>query len=240
MNDVEVILNGPDYFKCERLNARMPKKDCFQRQYEYDRLYYQYSRGLSQEHSILERLLSLEKCRGCGQGKKIRAKIMETLTRPKRGEGDRKADCRYYNDCLDHAAGKDWKTFNCESCEQYQGGDKSEADKPENKRVCSECQKNKTISPKHSLCSSCMAKRSNEARKRPKGPVTPKRKNAAHDKHKPEKASHAQYKALTIEFGEHGDILKEIEKLAVEEVRPLECQVIFMLKKYLELENTTA
>ena len=235
------ILDGPDSFKCKHFNARMLKKACVQRQNEYNSLYIGHSRGFLREPFSRENTLSLEVCRDCEQGKKIRAGIMKEITSPKRGKGERKTDCQFYDDCLSHAAKKNWKTFHCEGCDHYGGENRAMAGEPENDRICSECNENRTITPKHSLCSSCMGKRSNEAKKKPKkGPVKPKKKNVIHDKPKKEKPSRGGDTAITVEFGEHVSILKEVEALADKEVRPLNHQVIFMLKEYLEQQGGEA
>jgi hypothetical protein len=55
---------------------------------------------------------------------------------------------------------------------------------------------------------------------------------------KPEKPSQSPNTALTIEFKKHPSILREVEKLAEEEVRPLELQVIYILKQYLKNVNS--
>ncbi len=53
------------------------------------------------------------------------------------------------------------------------------------------------------------------------------------DKAEPQKTQQDLNTALTIKFGKHNAILREVEKLADKEVRPVDLQVIYILKKYL-------
>ena len=55
-----------------------------------------------------------------------------------------------------------------------------------------------------------------------------------HSEEKPGKRDREQNTTVTIEFGKHSLILKEIEKLADEEIRPLGLQIIYMLKNQLK------
>jgi hypothetical protein len=63
--------------------------------------------------------------------------------RPKKGKGERWFECKYYEDCLDLAAFKNWKNFDCEACELYKVLFRKREDvmterieKPENTRIC--------------------------------------------------------------------------------------------------------
>ena len=60
---------------------------------------------------------------------------------------------------------------------------------------------------------------------------------ATPNKAKPEKPQQSPDTTLTIEFKKHPSILREVEKLAEEEVRPVELQVIYILKQYLKSVN---
>ena len=147
---------------------------------------------------------------------------------PKKGKGERFLACPRYESCLDFAAIQNWKAFNCESCGFYiETLQKPPAAtvKQENTRICEECDKT-TISPKHPLCASCMARRSNK--KRP-----PKKKGDTQGKNKAEKVQQRGNMELTIRFGKYASLLTEIEKMAEEEVRPPDLQVIYILKSYL-------
>ncbi|MDD5451511.1 MAG: hypothetical protein PHT49_06400 [Desulfovibrionales bacterium] len=46
--------------------------------------------------------------------------------------------------------------------------------------------------------------------------------------------------ALKVDFGKHVHVLREIEKLAEQQIRPVELQVIYMLKTCLDGMGSTA
>ncbi len=54
------------------------------------------------------------------------------------------------------------------------------------------------------------------------------------DKGNPENSQQRRNMALTIDFGRYVSILKELEQLAEEEVRSVDSQVIYILKKYFD------
>ncbi len=60
-----------------------------------------------------------------------------------------------------------------------------------------------------------------------------KQQNETQGQLKVEKASPGGDTVLIIEFGKHGSILKTIKEMAEEELRPVDMQVIYMLKKQL-------
>ena len=107
----------------------------------------------------------------------------------------------------------------------------NDALKDENSRICGQCKKKPTITPKHSLCSSCMGSRAwSKKGDKKKGTQKPEKKRAK-IKVNPKRALPAQPMALTIDFGnKYASILREVEKLADQEIRPVELQVIYMLK----------
>ena len=170
---------------------------------------------------------------------------------PKKGQGERFFDCHRYEACLDFAAIENWKAFNCEHCGFYASVFKktdvenevksmpTTPEKKENTRICGECKERQTISPGNPYCASCMSKKSWEARRvKKKAPVKSKKKDTTKDKAQTEKPQQNRNTALTIEFSKHVSVLREVEKLAEEEVRPVDLQVIFILKNY--LNNTKA
>ena len=153
----------------------------------------------------------------------------------------RKFDCSFYNECLDRAAKEDWDSFACNDCPVFLGEAQVKQDKApmtdnsqaENNEQCA-CGK-KTISPGSKLCASCMAIKSNEARrvkKKSLGQMKAEKKDYC--KCKSGELLKSDPTALTIQFGKHEPILKAIEKQAEEEMRPLDLQVIYILKKHLE------
>ena len=144
--------------------------------------------------------------------------------KPGRGKGERNIHCDHYDECLSVAAQENWKSFNCEDCPLFRGATKEVSamtEKKENTRICEDCKEKPTISPKHPLCASCMARRSKQGREKEKGIG------------QAEILDSGPNIELVLRFGKHGYLLKEIEKLAEEEVRPVDLQVIYMLKKYL-------
>ena len=93
-----------------------------------------------------------------------------------------------------------------------------------------ECREKPTITPKHSLCSSCLGSKAWNKKGKKKGGQKPGKKKAQ-VKPNPKRALPAQTMALTIDFGhKYASVLREVEKPADEEIRPVELQVIYMLK----------
>jgi len=166
-------------------------------------------------------------------------------TKPKKGKGERWVDCPHYESCLDFAAIQNWKAFNCEQCEYYL----ETLQKPpvatvkqENVRICEKCGNNPTIQPNSPLCASCIGKQAwkdgKAKKKRPlkkKISTSPKRKVAAQgqDKHKIEIVDPGRNMETAFQ-GKYGQILKEVERLAEEEIRTVDEQIIFILKNYLK------
>jgi len=184
-------------------------------------------------------------------------------TRPKRGQGERFLECRYYEDCLDLAAIQNWRSFNCEACDLYKtifgerehGMDK-EAEKPENTRICKECEIRPTIQPSSPYCAICLGLKAKESRARKKrghedAPRTMKgkqggqvalqsEKGPTQTIGQPEIIDSKRNVELVLKLGKHGYLLKEIERLAEEEVRSTEEQVIYILKNYLSTTQKPA
>ena len=224
MSQADEILNGPEYFYCEREHCRLRIEVCLKRQ------------KANQERRPFKSI-SFVSCEECDQGAKNQLLKTSVAMNPKRGKGERKLDCDHYGACLDLAAKKDWKSFNCESCLSFEAGIKEVPamnEKKENTRICEECGEKPTISPGAPFCPSCMAIRSHKARPvKKKGPVKSKKKDTTKDKAEPQKPQQDLNTALTIEFSKHVSVLREVEKLAEEEVRPVDLQVVYMLKKYI-------
>ena len=65
--DVEAILSGPDYFRCEKTHTRMKKEECIRRQGGVKRRL---------EHGATWQDIPVE-CEGCQQGEKIRGQRAE-------------------------------------------------------------------------------------------------------------------------------------------------------------------
>ena len=225
MSQLDEILNGPEYFYCEREHCRLRIEVCLKRQ-----------KANRERRPFMP--ISFFSCDGCDQGARNQLLKTSVAMNPKRGKGERNIACEQYSECLDTVAKKDWKSFNCESCGFYiETLQKPPAAtvKQENTRICEQCSRNKTISAKHPLCPQCMAQRSNK--KRPpnkKAPGCLKRKETAQGKGK-HKAEIGQPRAnFEVVFsGKYSQVLKEVEKLAEIEIRTVDEQIIYIIKTYL-------
>ena len=153
--------------------------------------------------------------------------------KPAKGKGERFLDCRFYEECLDLAGLRNWSAFNCGSCPIYLIFNKKVNTTQQNTRICRECNEKPTIHPNSALCASCLGQRAWHPDKRRNTLAKRKNKEGIQDKPKPEKSQERHDTALTIEFGKYASILRDIEKLAEQEVRPVDSQIIYILKKYL-------
>jgi len=182
---------------------------------------------------------------------------------PKCGKGRRHLKCELYTACLGIVAVGGWKDFNCEGCPELLEFDKTHAGDPlggdsflvgqqkeslmQDKKLalCEECKAKPVISPGSRLCASCMAIRSNRDRKkiqkagRPRGrpkktPPQPKLSPKPGIKDYMDRTeAKAEEPVITVHFGEHKEILGQIKRLAGEETRTLELQIIHLLKSSL-------
>ena len=85
-------------------------------------------------------------------------------------------------------------------------------------------------------CASCMAIRGNKAKAIKKAAEKLENEKKAKGQAKGETLVRSSKTALEIEFGKHVSILKDVERLADQEIRPVECQIIYMLKQQLSRE----
>jgi CDGSH-type Zn-finger protein len=120
-------------------------------------------------------------------------------------------------------------------------------------RLC-KCGKS-TLSPSCPFCASCMAKKGNEAiqrkrastgspprvvrhrskKKSKRGTEPTAEKEACSSSSKmPEKAEDLD-SVIAINFGEHSSILEAVKGMAKEELRPVELQIIYLLRRGLEV-----
>ena len=152
---------------------------------------------------------------------------------PSEGNGKKNISCEKYNKCLDIAAKENWKAFNCEKCSSF--ADQKQlnaiAHKTENTRVCERCGKRPTIQPNAPYCSQCLT---DMKRAKQQTAGTPKKKNETPSKHKTENKPKTPDTAVKIDFGKYVSVLKEVEKLADKEMRPLGLQIAYILKKHIE------
>ena len=88
-------------------------------------------------------------------------------------------------------------------------------------KICKICNIKPTISPNTPYCPSCMGKMSHDVKRR-----TSDRKGGK-DAYKRPKDNHK----VTIDFSKHPDIYKTCMELSDSEIRPIDLQIIFMLKQ---------
>lgn len=152
---------------------------------------------------------------------------------PKEGEGTRKLECGLYETCLDFAVKESWKSFNCDDC-KYSDEDAVMPSPGEKTppHLCEECG-NKPRLGSSPYCASCMAIRGNRAKALKKAAEKLKKEKETKVRTKSETALRTADTALKIEFGKHAAVLREVEALADQEIRPVECQIIYMLKQQL-------
>jgi len=219
----EEILKGSEYFYCEKLHCRLKIDVCLQRQ------------QANLRRRRFEPIPFLN-CQNCGQGaenlhfQKNGGNMSQE--RPSRGNGKRNISCEKYGKCLDIAAKKDYKTFNCEKCPFFT--DQKQTPKPakiENTRVCERCNERPTMQASSPYCSRCLT---DMKRAKQKAADTQKKKDKGHSKPKTGIPQKTAATAVTIDFGKYISVLKEVEKLADKEMRPLGMQVAYILQKHLE------
>ena len=106
----------------------------------------------------------------------------------------------------------------------------------EGARLCKDCHEKPPMSPHSPYCSSCMQKRSIKARMKSKKASKgmekeePTVRAIAHSQGTPKGGT----AAIRIDFGKHQEVLGEVVKLADDQMRPLEIQIIYMLKTCLK------
>ncbi len=222
------IVDLPGFFHCERANCDLKISACIGRQ-----------EANAQRHPFEPIPYAI--CQDCqkGKGYLVQAEPFPEGTKPKRGKGQRKSDCDLYGKCLDFAAKRDWKSWNCYGCPVIEGVKAMPTEdgiaKVVNTRICEDCKSKPTIHSNHPLCASCMAKRSNSSPNRTqKAQERRKRKHATEDKRKVEISRPRPDLKVLISFSQHPEILDALKAAAEREIRPLDLQVIYLLKKGLE------
>ena len=113
------------------------------------------------------------------------------------------------------------------------------SEKIENTRICeTEACENKTISPKHPFCASCLARKSNAARtsnKARKAKLKAPAKSNTKGKGMPEKSSHVPISSFEIHFDHYKTLFDQINDLATEQIRTPEQQILYLLKTHQNL-----
>jgi hypothetical protein len=106
-------------------------------------------------------------------------------------------------------------------------------------RKCSICKIKKTITPKHDLCGSCLAVKAKKTRKKPQIMVSKDTTQAWAKETRGvlEKAAYNENMNVEIDFTKYPGILNQIQKLADDQVRPVDGQIIFLLKSHFSEPN---
>lgn len=105
------------------------------------------------------------------------------------------------------------------------------------RKMCKTCGLKPTISDSCPLCPSCMRKKSMESRKGKTAPVQARRKETKKDKAWPEKTPPGESMTVNIDFDKHPHVLKQVSDLADQEIRPLDLQIIYLLKRHFETDK---
>jgi len=175
--------------------------------------------------------------------------------------GERDFNCEFYNECLDEAAKKSWETFSCNDCPVYSGcaildgdedmnedhtlegmektGEKNEKSGPENTRRC-ECG-NITLSAGCPYCPSCMAQKANEKRQLKKQVTDNPKEKTGHRRKEgvTGKRNKSSANAILVDFKEYEFLFDWLKQDSINQVRPIENQVIWILKNaYEKIERT--
>lgn len=108
-------------------------------------------------------------------------------------------------------------------------------------RLCSTCKTKKTISPSHDICPSCLAgkrtyKKAQPLKKATKEKLQTKTKE---DTRTPEKGDCRPNMEVVINFTKHPSILTQIQELAEDQIRPVDAQIIFLLKSHFDALSQT-
>ena len=95
-------------------------------------------------------------------------------------------------------------------------------------KLCEECNEKPLINPVSTYCPSCLGRRAHSLKGKKKEPKHAKEKELTLFNPKGNDTT------LTIDFGKYAPLLRDVEKLAEEEMRPVEMQIIYILKKHLK------
>jgi hypothetical protein len=104
------------------------------------------------------------------------------------------------------------------------------------RRICVTCKEKPTISDSCPYCPSCMNKKGREVQKGKTSPTEAEEKRPMKDKAPPEKTPSRQNLTVNIDFEKHRHVLKQVQDLADQEIRPLDLQIIFLLKCHFDKE----
>ncbi len=107
---------------------------------------------------------------------------------------------------------------------------------PKETRLCSICEEKPTISDSSPYCASCMARKGNEKRKldatRDAGIDTAKKtKEYLHPCQKKQQRGNNE---VVVDFADYQDIHAKLKALAKDQIRPVDAQIIFIIKKHFD------
>ena len=105
------------------------------------------------------------------------------------------------------------------------------------RKLCVMCGEKPTISDSCPYCPSCMRKKSMEARQGKNAPVLAQKGRLKKDKAHAEKTPVIESMTGGIDFNKHPHVLKLVSDLADQEIRPLDLQIIYLLKRHFETDK---
>jgi hypothetical protein len=115
-----------------------------------------------------------------------------------------------------------------------------------NERICEECREKPTIQPNLPLCPHCMAKRS-KAKREAEAQVENRKRVRGKARGKPEKLIVGQMakpgtenqdgQVVEVNFFKYPGLLEAVRKKADEDLRPVDLQILFIVKTYLKDEE---
>jgi len=105
------------------------------------------------------------------------------------------------------------------------------------RQLCTVCKAKPTISDSAPYCASCMAKKGNEKRRQMEKTrhEKPNPKKMKEDKQRAEKTPQSENMKVVIDFGDYPSILNQVVELAKDQIRPIDGQIIFILKSHFNL-----
>jgi hypothetical protein len=98
------------------------------------------------------------------------------------------------------------------------------------KKICKKCEERETLSKSCPYCAKCMGDIARDKKQAKKTPETKDSKGTRERPDLPGKARPGAITAVTIDFENYGGLLVSIHELANEEVRPVDLQIIYLLK----------
>ena len=101
-------------------------------------------------------------------------------------------------------------------------------------RICITCGEKPTISDSCPYCGSCMNKKSREGKKGKNTPVSTRKTKTKEDKAPAAKTPAIENMEGNVDFGTYPHVLKQVSDLADREIRPLDLQIIYLLKCHFE------